>query len=76
MIGTKYILEYRFDDLDGPEWRHEATYNSESDALDAYHNHTTTYKFSDCRVRRVRTVEEESIVGSYTAFREERNEDE
>lgn len=71
MIDTKYILEYRFNHLDGPEWVHEKTFNDQYDALHAYHKHTDTYRHADCRVRRVRTVEEESVVGSYIAFRQE-----
>ena len=63
-MNTKYILEYKYDD--DTEWRFEASYDYPSDAQLAFHDHIETYKFIKARVRQVKYVANESIVGEYS----------
>lgn len=63
MRGTTYILEYIYDE--DTEWRFESEYEYVSDAQIALAKHVETYNFIKARVRRVKQVTEESIVGQY-----------
>lgn len=62
-METKYILEYRYDeDL---EWIFESEFEYVSDAQYALTRHIAGFNFIRVRVRKVRYVTEESIVGEY-----------
>lgn len=62
-MSTKYILEYKYDD--DMEWRFEDEYDLVSDAQYRLTKHIETFNFIHVRVRRVKYVTEESIVGEY-----------
>ena len=62
-MSTKYILEYKYDD--DMEWQDEAEYDLVSDAQFALIKHANTYNFIHVRVRQVKYIIEESIVGEY-----------
>lgn len=62
-MKTTYILEYIYDE--DAEWRFDSEYESVSDAQIALAKHVKTYNFIKTRVRRVKKVTEESIVGQY-----------
>lgn len=62
-MQTKFILEYRYEEDD--DWRFEAEYEFLSDAQEAYTSHIKVFNFIRVRVRKVKYVEETSIIGEY-----------
>lgn len=62
-MNTKYILEYRYDE--DTEWRFEAEYDLVSDAQYNLTKHIKSFNFIRVRVRQVKYITEESIVGEY-----------
>lgn len=62
-MKTKYILEYKYEaDTD---WLFDAEFDLVSDAQYALTSHVKTYNFIRVRVRQVKYITEESIVGEY-----------
>ncbi len=62
-MQTKYILEYRYEE--DTEWRFEAEYDLVSDAQYNLTRHIKAFNFIHVRVRRVKYIAEESVVGEY-----------
>jgi hypothetical protein len=73
MIDTKYILEYRYED---EAWIVESEFNRACDAHFAFSDHVKTYSHTIARVRKVRYVEEESVVATFQPISSEEYEDE
>ena len=63
-MKNRYILEYIYDE--DTEWRFESEHDYVSDAQIALAKHVQMYNFIKARVRRVKQVTEESIVGRYS----------
>ena len=63
MNGTNYILEYQYDE--DTEWTHQSEFEYVCDAQHALVEHVESFKFIKVRVRQVKIVTEESIVGEY-----------
>ena len=62
-MGNKYILEYRYDE--DTEWRFESEFEYVCDAQNALTKHVDTFNFIRVRVRKVKYIAEESIIGEY-----------
>lgn len=65
MIDTKYILEYRYADAPDNGWREEDVFNCARDAHFAFTKHVNRYVHIEARVRKVRYIAEEEIVGEF-----------
>ena len=63
MKNTNYILEYRYDE--DTEWTNQAEFDYVSDAQHALTEHVAMFNYIKVRVRQVKIVTEESIVGEY-----------
>lgn len=75
-VGTKYILEYRYDNENDSDWREEDVFNNPTQAHCAFTDHVKTYAHIIARVRKVRYVTEESIIASFQPISSEEYEDE
>lgn len=62
-VGTKYIVEYRYGSDE--EFRFESEYNMARDAHDALTTHIDMWPHIEVRVRMVKYVSEERVVGKY-----------
>lgn len=62
-MNTKYILEYKYED--DTEWRYEEEYDYVSDAQHRLTEHVKAFNFIHVRVRQVKYVTTETIVGEY-----------
>ncbi len=62
-METKYIVEYKYED--DTEWKHEDEYYLPSDAHRRLVEHVKTFSYIHVRVRQVKYIEQESIVGEY-----------
>ena len=75
-VGTKYILEYRYDNETDNDWREEAVFNRPSDAHSAFTEHVKMYLHITTRVRKVRYVTEEEVIASFQPISSEEYDDE
>jgi len=64
MSETKYILEYTY--VEDNEWRFEDEFSSGNDAHHAMLEHIKSFNHIKMRVRKLKYVAEESVVGEYT----------
>lgn len=62
-METRYIVEYRYDEVN--EWLFESEHEYVSDAQHALTKHVAAFNFIRVRVRKVKYIAEESIVGEY-----------
>lgn len=63
MNGTNYILEYKYDE--DTEWTHQSEFDYVCDAQHALTEHVAMFNHIKVRVRQLKIVTEESIVGEY-----------
>ena len=64
-VGTKYILEYRYDCETASDWREEAVFNSATEAHFAFTEHVRDYPHIILRVRKGKYVKEEDVIASF-----------
>ena len=75
-VGTKYILEYRYDSENDDDWREEDVFNSPRDAHFTFTQHVKTYNHITARVRKVRYVTEEEVIAFFQPISSEEYDDE
>lgn len=64
-VGTKYILEYRYDSETDSDWREEAVFNNTTDAHCAFTQHVNEYPHIILRVRKVRYITETNVIARF-----------
>ena len=62
-VGTKFILEYRYEN--GDEFRFESEFNSACDAHCALVGHVERWPHIEAQIRMFKYVSEEKVVGKY-----------
>ena len=75
MDKTKFILEYRYVRGDA-EWIYDCEYRSAASAHWALVEHIDEYKHIECRVRKVKTIETDEVVGHFKPINSEDYDDE
>ena len=75
MDKTKYILEYRYD-TDESDWIFDSEFESATQAHYALVDHVAEYKDIECRIRKVKKIETEEVVGHFMPISSEDYDDE
>ena len=74
-MTTKFILEYRYQH-DESDWLFDCEYSSATLAHYALVEHVEEYKHIECRVRKIKTIETDEVVGHFKPISSEDYDDE